>query len=383
MNKKRKIILIKYLGLFTFFAQLIFISCSNDSSANKEIKIGLLKDPSQSWMEPGAKFAVKVVNDSGGVLIGGTRIPIKLYVEEMKTLEAEDVVSSMLRLINQDSVTAIFGPLYSKQTLPASRIAENLKVPLLSSYSTHPAITLNKKYVFRLAFTNNFQAEQLAIFTVKDLKHKRFAVLYEVSDDYCRNLAVTFKQKVEHLGAKVVGMETYTFDGNKDFEKLILNLKQKNIDVLFLPNYLNDFVKQCMLLKKLNMDITIIGGDAANNYLDTNRIMPDYYTIDRIPTDTKSITDFRNLYLHVMNKELEDTSYADSYDGLNVLIESIRRAQKYDSYSIMKSLNNFAPYKGVSSIFEYRNSGDPLIGVSISKYSNGKMRIQKICKPIQ
>ncbi|NVN96589.1 MAG: ABC transporter substrate-binding protein, partial [Bacteroidetes bacterium] len=275
---------------------------------------------------------------------------------------------------------AIFGPLYSKQTLPASKIAEKFNVPLMASYSSHPEVTANKKYVFRLSFTDTYQAKEVAKFAVNDLSLKRFGILYEISDDYSRNLGDSFKKEVEKLGGKVEGVESYTFDKKTNIKESLLRLKQKNIEVIFLPNYFDDFSVQIKLIKKLNFKVTIIGGD-ANNFLRIHDEIPDYYFTDRIPTSFHSMDSFKKLYKAKMGQSDFDTTYADSYDGLNLLIEAIRRVQKTDPYSIMKSLNNFSPYKGITAVFEYHNSGDPLAGIVISKYSNGKVKIVKTCLP--
>lgn len=73
---------------------------------------------------------------------------------------------------------------------------ERAHVPLISALSTHPGTTAGRKYVFRIAFLNSFQASGAALFSLRDLGAKRIAVLYNIANPYSQGIAETFRATV-------------------------------------------------------------------------------------------------------------------------------------------------------------------------------------------
>lgn len=364
----RKILFCK-VRIHFFILVLILVSCSNQGDKKNEIRIGLLKDPSQEWMEPGAVYAVKLINDSGGIEIDGEQYNIKLCIQEMKNVEAESVVASTLKLINQDSVVAIFGPNFSKQSLPASKIAEKLRIPLLVSYSSHPDITQNKKFVFRMGFNDNFQAKLLAEYSKNRLEIDRMAVLYEISDDYSRNLSESFQKRFIELGGIITTAEKYTFDNKEITEVLIKKIGSTNPQGIFLPNYKADIHNQLAVLKKLNLKMKIVAGDAVGQ-IDGKFPFENVYGAGRIAPDSVKLKKFLNDFNTSGNFSYDDSLSCVSFDGINIFAEAIRRAGSFNPEDIQKSLFNFKPYYGINSIYEYNNSGDPNVGIAIYLLSN-------------
>lgn len=348
---------------------LVLVSCSNPAVKKNEIKIGLLKDPTQGWMEPGAVFAVKLINDSGGIEIDGEKYNLKLFIQEMKNVEAEAVVASTLKLINQDSVVAIFGPNFSKQSLPASKIAEKLKIPLLVTYSSHPEITRNKKFVFRMGFNDDFQAKVLADYSKNKLNIERMAVLYEVSDDYSRNLSESFQKRFAELGGVITTSQKYTFDNKEITEELIKKIGETNSQGIFLPNYKVDIFNQLTIIKKLDLKIQVVAGDAAG-FIDGKFPFENVYCTGTLETDSVRLNKFLNKFNPSGNYSPHDSTCSISFDGINILVEAIKRANSFNPADIQKSLFNFKPFYGINSVFEYKNSGDPVIGLAICRLSN-------------
>lgn len=68
--------------------------------------------------------------------------------------DATEAVNVTEKLISQDKVSAIVGPLTSKATIPASEVANAKKVVLISNTATNPKVTVDngvrKPYIFYL-----------------------------------------------------------------------------------------------------------------------------------------------------------------------------------------------------------------------------------------
>jgi branched-chain amino acid transport system substrate-binding protein len=103
-------------------------------------------------------------------------------------------INAALKLITQDKVIAISGPLTSKVAIPVSEIANSNKVSMVTGSATNPKVTVSdgkrKPYIFRACYTDPFQGGIAATFVLKELKVKKAAVLYDVGNDYSKGLAL-------------------------------------------------------------------------------------------------------------------------------------------------------------------------------------------------
>ncbi len=115
--------------------------------------------------------------------------------------------NAALKLISQDKVLAIVGPLTSKVAIPVSEIANSNKTPMISGTATSPKVTFSdgkrKPYVFRACYIDPFQGTIGANFAIKQLKVKTAAVLYDVGNDYSKGLAEYFKATFAKGGGNV------------------------------------------------------------------------------------------------------------------------------------------------------------------------------------
>src|ERR1039457_6198601 len=81
--------------------------------------IGPMTGPGAQWglaAAGGVQIAAKEVNDKGGLKVGNTtyRVEVIPYDEQYKAAVA---ISAMQRLVNQDGVKFVFGPVSSAGTL--------------------------------------------------------------------------------------------------------------------------------------------------------------------------------------------------------------------------------------------------------------------------
>src|SRR6056297_190845 len=119
----------------------------------------------------GSKYAAQMwledVEKAGGIEVGGEKYPVEVVVEDNES-KAESAVKANTKLITQDDVLVIIGPQSSKQAVPAGDVANNYKTPMISPWSTNPATTADRPYVFRGAFLDPFQGPVLANFITQE-----------------------------------------------------------------------------------------------------------------------------------------------------------------------------------------------------------------------
>jgi branched-chain amino acid transport system substrate-binding protein len=96
----------------------------------------------------GYDFAVKKLNDTGGVKIGGKcyNIRVKYYDDESTPARAAQLVE---RLISQDNIQYILGPYGSGTTTAVAPVAEKHHIPMLNTSAASRALYVKGyKYVF-------------------------------------------------------------------------------------------------------------------------------------------------------------------------------------------------------------------------------------------
>ena len=128
--------------------------------------IGPLTGPAASYginARNGALIAVEQINAAGGVLDGKK---LQLIVEDDKgdTTEATNVFN---KLVEQDKVVAIVGPVTTGPTTVVARLAGEERIPIVSPTATGDDITKVSDFVARVCFYDSYQAPVMAVFAVE------------------------------------------------------------------------------------------------------------------------------------------------------------------------------------------------------------------------
>ncbi|MDD5199034.1 MAG: ABC transporter substrate-binding protein [Terrimicrobiaceae bacterium] len=328
-----------------------------------------------------AELFASQINAAGGIDVGGKKLPLKLAVGD-NGAKADQAAAIAQRLIAQENVVAMIGPDASACAIPASEIAESLKCPMISPWSTNPKTTLDaitgkpKAYVFRACFTDNFQAGVLAKFVLNNLKAKTAAVLYDVASEAPNGQATLFRQTFEANGGQIVGFETYT-TGDRDFSAQLTKIKATNPEVIFLPAYYNDVPLIAQQARRLGITAQFVGSDAWSSPeiiklggadIDGSFFCNHYSTQIATPVAQKFMTDYQAKY-----GQPPDDVAALTYDAFGLLVEAIKQAGKLDREAIRDALSKIAKYDGVTGTMKFQPpSGDPLKSAVVLQIKDGK-----------
>ncbi len=113
-------------------------------------------------------------------------------------------------LAEQEHVMGIIGPLSSKASLAAARMAEKLGVPIMT-LTQREEITGEGEMVFRNFLVPSAEIKKIISTAVDELGLKRFAILYP-DNPYGRFFMNKFWDGVEKAGAAVTAVESYKPD---------------------------------------------------------------------------------------------------------------------------------------------------------------------------
>jgi len=112
------------------------------------------------------------------------------------------------KLVYEQHVSGIIGPIGSIESYAAAQTAERLEVPIMV-LSAREKITQVGTWVFRHRLTRSQQAQAVARHAVEDLGIKRFGILYPKSH-YGRDMMTAFWRTVERLGGEIRAAQGYS-----------------------------------------------------------------------------------------------------------------------------------------------------------------------------
>jgi branched-chain amino acid transport system substrate-binding protein len=237
-------------------------------SGDKSIVIGLNMESTGSIPNVGAhsqaaaEMFADEVNDEGGVTVGDEQRTLELVVAD-NAGTAKGATAAAENLIDDDDVLVMVGPNVSVAAVPAGAVANERKTPMISPWSTNPATTLGRPWVFRVPYTDLFQGPILAKFAARQFDVKRACVLFAADSDAPRGQAESFRVAWEaNNGAgSVPAYESFT-TGTKVFRDKLEAIAKADCDVLFTPQYYNEVPLIVRQARSVGLDIPILGSDA-------------------------------------------------------------------------------------------------------------------------
>lgn len=258
---------LKYLLISLLLAGSLILSACGPA-APETIKIGVNAPLTGDIPKvgEGTKFAAamwaEAINGAGGLEIGGKKYQVELIIEDNES-KAESAVTASTKMITQDEVLIIIGPQASKQAVPAGQVANDNQTPMISPWSTNPNTTLNRPWVFRACFLDDFQGPAVANFITEEFGFTKAAVLYDIASDYPKGLAEFFKSAWEglHGAGSVVAFESFTTK-DTDFSAQLTKIRGSEAEFLFTPQYYNEVALIAQQAHQLGFNKPIVGSDS-------------------------------------------------------------------------------------------------------------------------
>jgi branched-chain amino acid transport system substrate-binding protein len=262
MKKRDLIILISLILVGAFMAS----ACAQAAEPAIVIGVNAPLTGDIPKVGEGTKFSAEMwlddINAAGGLEVGGKKYPVELAIEDNES-KAESATKVNTKLITQDEVLVIVGPQSSKQAVPAGGVANDNETPMVSPWSTNPATTLDRPWVFRTPFLDPFQGPVIANFVNEEFGFTKAAVLYDVASDYPKGLAEFFKGAWEDINGpdSVVAYESFTTK-DTDFSAQLTKIRESGAEFIFTPQYYNEVALIAQQAHELGWDAPIVGSDS-------------------------------------------------------------------------------------------------------------------------
>ncbi|MBC7467509.1 MAG: ABC transporter substrate-binding protein [Bdellovibrio sp.] len=357
----------KKLALLSI-ASLLMFSCTKKTNDN-EILIGSYASVTGAtasfgtYQLNGITMAVEEINAKGG--INGKKIKLINYDNKSDNDETLQVVN---RLVTQDKVLALLGEATSGRSKIGAQIAQQNKIPMLSTSATNPDVTKVGNYIFRACFIDPFQGLVMAKFMTNNLKLKKAAILRDIKSDYSVGLADNFAEKLKAAGGEIVADVSYQ-EGDIDFKSQLTSIKGKNPEVIFVPGYYNEVALIAKQVKELGMTQVMLGGDGwaspklhelAKTAIDGSYFSNHYSTESKDPKTITFIKDYTTKY-----KETPDAMAALAYDATYMMAEAIKNSKELTSENIRNELAKIKDFSGATGKTQMNEQRDAVKSATV------------------
>lgn len=324
----------------------------------------------------GEKLAIEEINAKGGIL--GKQVEFLLEDEKGDPAEAVNAYNKL----SGKKIVALLGDITSKPSVAVAEVAKGENMPMITPTGTALAITEGRPNVFRVCFTDPYQGKVLANFAKNNLKAKTAAVLTNNSDDYSKGVAKAFVEEAQKLGIEIVSEEGYS-DKDKDFRAQLTNIKEKNPDVLLMPDYYETVALIASQAREVGVKSVFIGADgwdgvvakldkSAYNVVEGAYFSNHYSVSDK----NEKVANFVKNYKKKYNEDPSAFS-ALAYDGVYLLKQAIEKANSTKKEDIIKALKEIE-FSGVTGKLKFDENNNPLKTVTITKIVNGEYKFETL-----
>jgi len=300
-------------------------------------------------------MAVDEINAAGGV--NGKKID--LIIED--TMGKPDVGRSAIeKLISRDKVIVVGGGYSSSVTWATIAVAQQRKIPFLVNTGSADRITEQGwKYIFRLNPPVSEYPKAFGSFlgnVAKDVK--TVAILHENSL-FGQSGSKKFVKKCKKMGLEVLIKEGYEA-GAIDFKPLLVKVKAKNPDLVYMISYIMDASLLMRQSKELNFNPKFFVGGAAGftlpEFQENAGEASDYVFSTTLWTPSVPYPGAMEYYDKFVAKYDSPTEYhgAEAYAAMYVIADALKRAKTLTPEGVREALaatdmmTAFGPVKFIS-----------------------------------
>lgn len=314
--------------------------------------VGPMTGPGAQWglaAAGGVQIAAKEVNDKGGLKVGNKTYKIEVipYDEQYK---ASVAISAVQRLVNQDGVKFIFGPVSSAGTLAVMDIVKDAKAIGITGAYSSKALSGSNPYMFRVYSVASDFAEPMVKWLKKNLPAdvKRVAIV-NPNDETGWDSDKLLTELYGKNGYTVVGKELYE-RSVRDYIPILTKLLAEKPDLIDVgtapPGSAGLIVRQARELGYKG-HIVKIGGSGPRQIIEGAGKEAAEGVINYLPADEqnpgyKRLSDAYN----AMSGNQMNPLLVNWYDGAYILMAAIQAAGTVsDTDKVREALTKVFPYK--------------------------------------
>ncbi|MFX0543519.1 ABC transporter substrate-binding protein [Roseovarius sp. S4756] len=299
----------------------------------------------------GLELAVDEMNAAGGVQ--GEQV----VLERGDAVDNNQAIGEARRLISREGVKAIFGTYSSSRSIAASQVAELSGIPYFELGAVADEVTgRGLKYLFRVnptaedmaATITDMIVDKVAPAAGKEPGDLKIGIIHEDSS-YGTSVAAHQEAFSEEKGLNIVTTQAYPAS-TVDMSSIVLDLKQRGIDVVLQTSYQNDSV---LFLQQANeadfKPLAIIGGGGGYSMQPTAEAVGEDVIDGVLNTDftqyivnkefTPGIDDFLSAYQEKYGSEPRSGHSLTNYVGAMAVLQALNEADGFDADTIIETVS--------------------------------------------
>lgn len=207
----------------------------------------------------GYDFAVKTINESGGVTIGGKsyKLAVKYYDDESTPARGAQLAE---RLIQQDGVEYMLGPYSSGMTKAIAPVSEKFGVPMIEAEGASRSLfTQGYKYLFAVLSTSEqylATAIDMAAAKSDDPSKVRVAMAFE-GDPFSMDVRAGVVDKIEEYGMQIVIDDQLPADLS-DMSTTLTKVKALRPDILVISGHSKGAATAARQIDEMKVNVNMI-----------------------------------------------------------------------------------------------------------------------------
>ena len=207
----------------------------------------------------GYDYAVKVINEKGGVNVGGKsyKLSVKYYDDESTPARGAQLAE---RLIQQDGVDYMLGPYSSGLTKAIAPVSEKFGVPMVEAEGASRSLfTQGYRYLFGVLSTTDLYlpaAIEMAAASTDDPTKLRVAVAFE-GDPFTADIRIGVLEKLAEFGMQVIVDDQLPADLS-DMSTTLTKVKALKPDMLIVSGHSKGAATAVRQLDEMKVNIPIV-----------------------------------------------------------------------------------------------------------------------------
>ncbi len=342
----------------------VALGASAHVQAQETLKIGAvvtLSGAGAAWGQAllyGAELAADDINGKGGLEVGGKKYQVKVIPYDDKYL-ANEAVTAANRLVSDDQVKYIIGPVGAAPALAIQPVTERNKVIMMTLGFSPKILGADKPYSFRPVLTTEETSRPQIEWLVKTRQIKKVGALFP-NDETGQQIAKDLEKSYGAAGAQLAAKEFFERQ-RVDMVPLLTRLMAAGVDAIELdgnsPATAGLIVKQARELGFKGLivrsggpatpEIIAVAGKEACEGMMVNT------PIDPANTAVKAYADrIQSKY----GKRMNGFS-PNFYDGTHMLFQAMQQAGTVtDTEKVRTALENGKDYKGILGTLNWTGS---------------------------
>ena len=300
---------------------------------------------------------------------------LKFTIEDDQST-IEGGVEAFNKLIHQDGVSVILGPVNSSQAKVAFPIAEEHQVVAISPVSAARGLSALSDFAFRVTLSTDVLTPSSIETTHAKLGYQRAATLYDAVDLFSTDADIAVREALAHNGVEVIATETFQ-SGDTDFSEQLTRIQALDPDVIFvssLPPENHGILTQG---HQLGISVpfimrTFTGTDiqAAGAAAEGAMIFVEWGTAIDTPGNQAFVENYNAKYGMDPNKYA-----AFMYATLYILNAAITQAESTDTSAIREALANIKDLDTILGKFSFDANGDPIYDPVVLVVRDGALAV--------